>query len=182
MTRTPWSALLDPERLDTLRLLIALNPADSEAHDTARTAHLVLSRVLADMTDIEEASITAIIAAARASTGVEDDSNGLTLSGALEGTLRATLDHRLVLAMLAGAVLRSHDNLARMEGVGTGPGGYHKAQIDGQRRDAAMTLRAFRAWERVVDQPANLDHGYGAANSASSGVEVGQPPDEVRPR
>ena len=147
----PWSEALDPDRLNSLRLLVALHPRDAEVHDTAKTAHLVLARVLADMGDLDEAAIASILAAATPLTvGAPEYDGPYTLSSALNRTLRAKIDPRLVLATLAGAVLRSHETLQTMERAGEGSGGYSRRHMEGQRRDAAMTLRAFRAWERTT--------------------------------
>lgn len=152
MTAGSWSAALDPERVNDMRLLIALHPANSEPRATGKRAHLALARTLADMSDLPEAAITAILAAAGAASNLLEDGQTHSLSDALERTLEAPLVPEHVQAILAGATLRSHETLNHMERTGTDPDGYHPAQIDQQRRVAAMTLGAFRTWELLMDR------------------------------
>lgn len=149
MKPEPWSAALDPGRLDRIRSLIALHPANKGDHDTSRLAHLHLSRLLADMADLDEAAITAVMAAVTA--GSSEDEGPCGLVAALDATWRMRLDRRYVLACLASATLRAHNLVNHMERAGGGTSGYHPSQLEAQRRDAAMTLRAFRAWERIVE-------------------------------
>lgn len=143
--------MFDPESLNGLRLLVALHPANTDAYADARTAHLHVSRLLADIDDVDEAAIIAVIAASYAlSVGVPEPSGPHTLMSALERTLDAKLDYGLVHLALAAATLRAHCSLRHMDKMGTGPDGYHPQHVRDQRRDAATTLRAFRTWERLV--------------------------------
>ena len=144
----PWTEVFDPERLDGIRTMIALHPANTGQHDTSRLAHLHLSRLLADMGDIDEAAITAVVAAATA--GSIADEGPCSLSSALERTWRMRLNQRYVLACLASAVLRSNDRLHRMERTRAGTSMYPRKQVEAQRRDAQMTLHAFHSWERIT--------------------------------
>lgn len=146
----PWSDTLDPDRVRALRLLIALHPKDAQKHETAKTAQLHLSRILADERDFDEAAITAVLAAATAQPAEFEHAGSCTLSQALNRTLSAKLEHRLVLAILAGAAVRSRETLDHMLEMGTGTHGYHPQQIESQRKDAATMLRAFTAWEGLT--------------------------------
>lgn len=145
-----WSDVLDPDRVRALRLLIALNPDDGIVRDSAKVAHLHLSRILADAREPAEVAITAILAAATALSAEFRDVRGCTLSQALDRTLSTNLDPSTVRVILAAAAVRGHQTLDHMRQVGTGDDGYHPLQIEGQREDAALTLRAFTAWENLT--------------------------------
>ncbi|WP_156996597.1 hypothetical protein [Knoellia aerolata] len=110
----------------------------------------MLARTLADITDLDEASITAIVATLRSLWDDADNGSEQTLPLALERTLQAPLNGAYIHAMLAGAVLRSHETLTRMQEADSAATGFTPAQVEAQRRDAAMTIRAFCAWERAT--------------------------------
>lgn len=168
MSASPWSARLASDRLDALRRLVTVRPDAYEPHPTAQTAHYMLARALADIPDFDEASISAIVATLPLLWEGADEDGDRTLAMALARTLQASLSSEYVRAMLAGAVIRSHETLSRMEQADTQALAFGSAEVETQRRDAAMTMRAFCAWELAAGfaPPGGTDDWWGGRRPA----------------
>lgn len=175
MTGSPWSARLTSDHLDALRRLVEVIPGAFEPHPTARTAHYMLARALADIPDFDDASISAIVAAHPLLWEGADDDCEQTLAVALERTLQAPLSSEYLRAMLAGAVLRSHEILCRLEQADTRALTFKPAVVEAQRRDAEMTMRAFSAWERAAGFAPPRDHDDRLRGQRSTSAENRQP-------